>query len=403
MDNQNANNGGFPQSPNPPQDNSQQPPTPAQGQAPMSGPNPNDNMENLRTQSVVESARDVAEKELAAQEAYNAQILKNQQAAIRRDKEMHIAVKIALIIFGILIFAALIWLVVQIVISATPQKPNECLNEDGTVNSSCCDRPEYKDNAACKEANDPYPTVDGYKCNSDKHCRKMTDIIKDELIIVKDTKYYLYDIKKATATPTTIDNSIDYNEMTSFEWGKGAYYVILEPNTGQYGLYSVKDNTQVIPNSVTRYYTDIKHKAYSQMTDVLGKYIIVRESSQYRLYNIVDGTKIAGGANGVFVHKNYVIGYENDNIRRVYNLNGTQVLLAKEGEELYEREGYLFSYGKTLAGVDKNGTKQTQSKNAIMKEINHVKKADRLKYLNNTKNKFYHMPLTRDYTDATTN
>ena len=95
MDNQNANNGGFPQGQNPPLDNNQPPIPPNQAAG---------NLENIRTQSVVESSRDVAEKELAAQEARNNQILKQQQAAARHDKEMHVAVKVVLIIFGILIF-----------------------------------------------------------------------------------------------------------------------------------------------------------------------------------------------------------------------------------------------------------------------------------------------------------
>ena len=300
MDNQNANNGGFPQGQNPPLDNNQPPIPPNQAAG---------NLENIRTQSVVESSRDVAEKELAAQEARNNQILKQQQAAARHDKEMHVAVKVVLIIFGILIFIALIWLVVQVVIALTNgQKSDPCMNADGTVDTTCCARSEYKDQPSCKEANDPLPTIDGYKCEN-QNCKKMADIIKNERSIIYDGKYYIHDIKKNTTTPTTIDNSIDYNSMSVFEWGKDKYYVILKPATEEYGLFSLDDNRQVVPNTVSRFYSDIKHKAYTGMTDVFGKYIIARESGQYRLYDIKTGDALASAPEGVFTYKNYIMTY----------------------------------------------------------------------------------------------
>ncbi len=388
MDNQNANDGGIPQNVNPPQDNHQQSPTIGQ----------TGNLENLRTQSVIVSSRDIAEKELAAREAYNSQVLKQQQAAARRNKELHIAVKIGLAIFGVLILVALIWLIAQIIIGAGQgQKTDPCVNSDGTINTSCCERPEYKDKGSCKEQKDPLPTIDGYKCTQ-SDCKKMTDIIKNERIIIYDEKYYIYDIKTNTATPTTIDNSIKYNSMSVFEWGKGNYYVILKPATEDYGLYSIADNQQIISNKLSRIYSDIKHKAYAGMEDVLGKYIIVRESSQYRLYDIKTGDELASAAEGVFTYKKYIMTYQTGGVRRLYNFAGKQLFIANDGDEVYMRSGYVILFGKNYYMYDNNGIRQSTSKNEIMKEIAKVNRTERANYLKNSKS-FYRMPVSRSYED----
>lgn len=395
MDSQNANNGGFPQNQNPPQADNQ-----IQSKNPQSARSRGVQYENLRTRSVIESSHEVAEKELAAQEAYNNQVLRQQKAAERHDKELHVAVKIMLVIFGLIILAALIWMVVEIVIDSTPTAINECRNEDGTIKTSCCDKPEYKDSTSCKEEPGRAATIDGYKCQTD-NCKKMTDIIKDELIVVYDKEFYLYDIKKQTATATTIDSAITYNQMSSFEWGKGRYYIILQPMTGKLGLYSVTDNAQIINNVVSKFYNDINHKAYKEMTDVYGKYLLVREDAQYRLYDLLGGgTKIASGVNGIFTYDEYIMTLESGNERRVYNHDNQQILLAKEGEHLFVKDKYIFHLAdSTLSAYDKNGTKQQSNINPILIEMKQVRKDDILNYMNNPENKFYRMPTTRDYSD----
>lgn len=395
MDSQNANNGGFPQNQNPPQADNR-----IQNKNPQSARSQGVQYENLRTRSVIESSREVAEKELAAQEAYNNQVLRQQKAAERHDKELHVAVKIMLGVFGLVILAALVWMVVEIVIDSIPTATNECRNEDGTIKTSCCDKPEYKDSTSCKEEPGRAATIDGYKCQTD-NCKKMTDIIKDELIVVYDKEFYLYDIKKQTATATTIDSAITYNQMSSFEWGKGRYYIILQPMTGKLGLYSVTDNAQIINNVVSKFYNDINHKAYKEMTDVYGKYLLVREDAQYRLYDLLGGgTKIASGVNGIFTYDEYIMTLESGNERRVYNHNNQQILLAKEGEHLFVKDKYIFHLADpTLSAYDKNGTKQQSNINPILIEMKQVRKDDILNYMNNPENKFYRMPTTRDYSD----
>ena len=388
MDNQNANNGGFPQNPNPPQNNNQQP-TPNQNA---------NNLENVRTQSVIESAREVAEKELAAQQAYNLQVLKAQQAAARREEEKHIAVKVALAIFGVIIAIALIWLVIEVIkILNTGSRSDGCVNSDGTISKSCCDRAEYKDHASCQDVIDPLPTIEGYKCTQ-KDCKKMADIVKNERMIIRDKSYIIYDAKKNSTTTTTIDNSIDYTSMSVFEWGKGKYYAILKPSTEESGLYSISDNQQVIPNKITRFYHDINHKAYNGMKDVLGKYIIVRESSQYRLYDIITGKELANASDGIFTYGKYIMAYHEGGIRRVYNFDKRQIALVNPGEEVYMRSGYMVVSGKSFYVYDNLGNRQNASKNSVYQDILKQKASERANYLKKSKN-YYHMPTSRDYSD----
>ena len=389
MDNQNANNSGLSQGQNPPLNNSQ-----------SSKSSTGVGAENLRTQSVIETSREVAEKELAAQEAYNQQIIHQQQAAARRNKAAGIAIKVVLGLLGLIIIVAIVWMIIEIATNSGPSGGNECTNEDGTINTTCCDRPEYKDNIVCKEAPGKKATIDGYQCQTDE-CKKMTDIIKDELIVIYDTKFYLYDVKKKESTITTIDSSIVYNSMSSFEWGKGSYYIIMQPMTGNLGLYSVSGNAQIIDNTITHFYTDINHKAYENMKDVYGKQILVREDSQYRLYDLQNsGKQLAGGTNGVFMYGGFVVTFESDGSRRVLTDSGDQIIATRTGDSLYVKDNSLVHIRSgSLDVYNKYGVKQKSGENAVLDELRKVKTTERDKYLKDAKNKFFLLPTTRDYSD----
>ena len=389
MDNQNANNSGLSQGQNPPLNNSQ-----------SSKSSTGVGAENLRTQSVIETSREVAEKELAAQEAYNQQIIHQQQAAARRNKAAGIAIKVVLGLLGLIILVAIVWMIIEIATNSGPSGGNECTNEDGTINTTCCDRPESKDNIVCKEAPGKKATIDGYQCQTDE-CKKMTDIIKDELIVIYDTKFYLYDVKKKESTITTIDSSIVYNSMSSFEWGKGSYYIIMQPMTGNLGLYSVSGNAQIIDNTITHFYTDINHKAYENMKDVYGKQILVREDSQYRLYDLQNsGKQLAGGTNGVFMYGGFVVTFESDGSRRVLTDSGDQIIATRTGDSLYVKDNSLVHIRSgSLDVYNKYGVKQKSGENAVLDELRKVKTTERDKYLKDAKNKFFLLPTTRDYSD----
>jgi hypothetical protein len=62
------------------------------------------------------------------------------------------------------------------------------------------------------------------------------------------------------------------------------------------------------------------------------------------------------------------------------------------------RDGYVILFGKNFYVYDNNGVRQNATKNAVMKEINKVKRTERANYLKKTKS-FYRMPTSRDYED----
>ena len=185
--------------------------------------------------------------------------------------------------------------------------------------------------------------------------------------------------------------------MSVFEWGSGKYYAILNPATEEYGLFSINDNHQVIPNKVSRFYHDINHVAYNGMKDVLGKYIIARESSEYRLYDLSTGDVLASAAEGVYTYGKYVMEYHTGGIRRLYNFNKKEISIVNPGEEVYIRDGYAVVFGKSFYVYDNLGNKQNSSNNNIYKDILKHKTSERANYLKKTSS-YYHMPVSRSYT-----
>jgi len=394
MDNQNANNGGYPQDQDRGQKTSKKSTT-LRSRFVLG----RKRVENARTQSMVESPHDAAERELTARESYNNQIIKEQRAAARRNMGARIAIKVSLVIIVILIFIALIWLIVQIFINVDGRRSGDpCTKADGSFDNSCCGRSEYRDSIKCKDISGPAPSIEGYQCvNHD--CRKMADIVKDEKIIIYDENYYIYNIKANSATMTAIDNSVNYISMSAFEWGKDKYYIILTPTSGQTGLFSIDDNRQVIPNKISKFYSDINHQVYADMTDVFGKYIIVRESDQYRLYDVRTGDLLASANSGIFVYKNYIVSYNAGGVRQVYNLSRKRLFVTQPTDEIYVSDNYIIHNGRSLTMYDNEGAVQSVSTNNDLAEIAKVEKSELATYFEENSKKYYHIPISRSYTD----
>jgi len=207
MDNQNPiQNGGMPQNATPPQDqNNYNQPQPSNNVVvmPDGSPNPtaqpstDPNLVNVQTQSIVKSAREEAEQELAQVKAYNDEMLRRERAAEGVNTAKRTGLLIFGIILGVAVVGVIIWLVVSAIIFAQhPVDPT--------------DLPPEEDPAKLGE-------VDGYKCKT-ANCEKVVDL-PDGRIIIRDTSYYIYDLEEKVATLTTIENR-DYHAITPFYWGK---------------------------------------------------------------------------------------------------------------------------------------------------------------------------------------
>ena len=250
MDNQNPMNGGMPQGQGqyggqntPPQNQNGDPQSSVVVQPGL------DNLENVQTQSVVESAREEAEKELEQVRAYNEALVRQQKAQENATK----AKKTSVTIFGVIIFIVLLgviaWLVVNAIILAQgpagPGKDSEVI-----------------DPAQLAE-------IDGYKCTT-TNCAKVVDL-PDGRIIIRDTAYYIYDLEEKEATLTSIEEK-DYHAITPFYWGD-RLLAELDPESDASALYSITENRALTSYNFDTIYRDINDDVYKNQTSIKGSYI----------------------------------------------------------------------------------------------------------------------------------
>ena len=318
------------------------------------------NYENVQTQSVVETAREQAEKELAQIKAYNEEMLRRQKVEEAKAKAKRATIRTVLIIFFSVIVIVVVWLVISALMNV------------------------YNPPAPDPEPEPPKPverdTVNGYKCNTDK-CYKMADM-PDGRIILRDDQYFIFDPTSREAKLTTIQNQEYYN-ITAFVWGKDIL-VDLDPETDLNGLYSINENRMVTGFSYDSFIHDIKDKSYDEMNWAEGQYIVARKESQYRLIRLVDGKEIINGTNRVLVHDGFCISYAANGERRIYTLEGKQFLVAQVGSYIWIKGNYLVymkapdkSTTYDLYGGD--GVKISTSKDAEYARLHKIKSKEFIK------------------------
>ena len=275
------------------------------------------NYENVQTQSVVETAREQAEKELAQIKAYNEEMLRRQKAEENKAKAKRGAIRTMLIIFLIVFVIVVGWVVVGALTNVYNPPAPEPEPEP--------EKPAQRD------------TVNGYKCKTDK-CYKMADM-PDGRIILRDDQYFIFDPTTRESSLTTIQNQEYYN-ITAFTWGKDIL-VDLDPETDFNGIYSVNENRMITGFNYDSFIHDIKDKSYNEMNWAEGQYIVARKDSQYRLIRLLDGKEIINGTNRVLVHDSFCISYFSNGERRFYTLEGEQFLVAPVGSYVYIKGNYL--------------------------------------------------------------
>ena len=321
MDNQNPTNGGMPQGQG--QNGGQN--TPPQNQ--NSNPQSNvvvqpglDNLENVQTQSVVESAREEAEKELEQVRAYNEALVRQQKAQENATKAKKTSVAIFGIIIAIILVGVIGWIVVNsIILAQAPAGPGE--------------GPEVVDPTKLAE-------IDGYKCTT-TDCAKVVDL-PDGRIIIRDTAYYIYDLEEKEATLTSIEEK-DYHAITPFYWGD-RLLAELDPESDASALYSITENRSLTGYNFDTIYRDINDDVYKNQTSIKGSYIIVKGSGNYRMINVATGAEVVRGSNKVYKYGNFFFGYENSNEVRAYNSYGRQIKIAYAKEDFYVKDGKYLVY-----------------------------------------------------------
>ena len=318
------------------------------------------NYGNVQTQSVVETAREQAEKELAQIKAYNEEMLRRQKAEEAKERAKRGAIRTILIIFIIVILIVVGWVVISALM--------------GVYNPPAPITPPDPEKEAKRD------TVDGYKCKTDK-CYKMADM-PDHRIILRDDQYFIFDPKTGDASLTTILNQ-DYHSISAFTWGTDIL-VDLDEESGFNGLYSVNFNRMITGFNYDLFINDIKDSSYADMSWTEGQYIVAKKDGQYRLIRLSDGREIIHGTDRVFVHDSFCVGYFSGE-RRIYTLEGDQIKVAAAGSYIFIGGQYVVVFKNNTSTdfefFDSTGKKIQDSKNAEFARLRKIKSKERLNSL----------------------
>jgi hypothetical protein len=321
------------------------------------------NYGNVQTQSVVETAREQAEKELAQIKAYNEEMLRRQKAEEAKEKAKRGAIRTVLVVFVIIIFIVIGWVVISALM--------------GVYNPPAPITPPDPEKEAKRDS------VDGYKCKTDK-CYKMADM-PDHRIILRDDQYFIFDPKTGEASLTTIMNQ-EYHSINAFVWGNDIL-VDLDPETDFNGLYSVTSNRMVTGFVYDSFVKDIKDTSYADMNWAEGQYIVGRKDGQYRLIRLIDGREIINGTDRVFVHDSFCIAFNSGGERRLYTLNGDYFKVTSTGSYIFIKGEYVVVFKNNASGefelYDATGKRIQTTKNAEYDSLRKVKSKERINYLLN--------------------
>jgi hypothetical protein len=269
------------------------------------------NYENVQTQSVVETAREQAEKELQQIKAYNDEMLRRQKIEEAKGKAKRSAARTAIVIFVIVVIVALVFLLINILTNIyNPPAPTPAPAPPEPVK---------------------YDVVDGYKCTS-SNCYKMAEL-PDGRIFLRDDDYRIYDSTSGEVVTTTIENQ-EYFSVVPFVWGDDIL-IDLDHESGFNGIYSVNGNRMITGFTYDEFYKDINYEGYDEMRWIEGQYIIARKDHDFRLIRLRDGQDLIRANKRVFVHGQFLIAYNDNGERRVYDLEGKQLRVAVPKSNIY--------------------------------------------------------------------
>lgn len=325
--------------------------------------------ENVQTQSVVMSTREEADQQLAAINAQQAEIARQQKLAEDAAKAKRTGIYIVIGIFFAAIFVVGGWLAINAVIaSRRTVAPDEIVKEEGDTK---------------------YDRVEGYKCTSAK-CEKTADIDSDTILVRDGGKFYLFAKTEKKKTLTSISDK-DYHAITVFKWGNDNL-AILDPESGQSALYSISQNRQITDYSYDEFYTDISGDTYKEMTWVAGSYIVARNGSSQRLIDVATGAEKVRANKKVYVHDKFFFTYENDGTIHVYDSTPKQFVIVKADERAFTKSGYLVVVNDKGSTNIYDSTGARAKTDDFTKAVNAIKSKDRLNTLIRDSS-FYNIPV----------
>jgi len=319
-------------------------------------------VQNVQTQSMVKSSREEADEKLAAINAYNAEIQRQQKLAEDAAKAKRMVIYIVLGIFFAAIFVALIWLAINAIIAMSQPV------------ASSDDTTQQGGNEVSKE-----------KCTPDT-CSTLVKVSSTLTLLKGEKKIYLYDATNKKATLTTIPEQT-YHAITPFVWGKNTF-VVLDPESSQSALYNVSKNRQITGFNYDQFYFDTNNAVYKDMAWVVNEYIVASANGGYRLIDLSSGEEIIRATGRVFVRDGYFIGKETEGMYHVYLSKDNKLGAFEAGSRLFLKNKNLvmISPRGSLQVYNQEGKSDMQSE--VGKEVNRMNSQIRIQTLDNDSSYF---------------
>ena len=314
-------------------------------------------IQNVQTQSMVKSTREEADEKLAAINAYNAEVQRQQKLAEDAAKAKRVVIYVILGIFFGSIFIALVWLAINAIVAMSqPISSSEETSQQGGSEET-------------KE-----------KCTPDT-CSTLAKVSSTLTLLKGEKKIYLYDSTSKKAALTTIPEQA-YHAITPFVWGKDTY-VVLDPESSQSALYNVTKNRQITEFNYDTFFYDVNNENYKDMTWVVNDYIVAYSNGGYRLIDLSSGSEILRATGRVFVHDGFFIGREKDGMYHVYLSKDNKLGAFEAGSRLYIKEKNLIviSPRNALQVYNQEGKQSTQSE--VGKAVSRMNSSTRVQTLDN--------------------
>ena len=275
-------------------------------------------VENIQTQSMVQTNRESANSDLERIKAYNEAVLRQEMNQVKKQKTEKAAVHVFIGIIIVCLAAAIVWLILNVIIASRPPADPDDGGNGGDETKQ-------------------YESVEGYDCKTEL-CYKAADL-PDGRVLLRDDSYYTYDTKTKDMNLLALDSET-YHDVSAFVWGEKTLLDV-DPESQQSGLFSLTDNRMITSFSYDSFYKDADSKEYGGMEWAIGSYIIAKANGSYRLIKLSSGEEIVRGSSGVFIHDGYCFGYESDGERRAYTMNGARIKNAAKGTHFYIKNNYL--------------------------------------------------------------
>ena len=295
-------------------------------------------LENAKTKSIVESRRESASEELRQLQALEEQRLAQQRAEIKMAAAKKTGTYITVTIICVVLLICLVFFFLSLVKYLRKPTSTEISGNTGEISETV--------------------KIGTYTCKK-ADCESKLDLA-DGRQLIKDDSYILYNQDAEESFVLTLEG--DYVEFNEFNWGE-KHYLLAKNADGLGAIFSVTDNKYVTDAVYESILGDASDSAYDRMNWVVGKLIIAKRSGSYRLVNIEDGSEKVSGVLGVFATQSgYYIAREEGGVLRVFNSEKVQIILTSEGEQLYERDGYLIVANEKQFNIFKNNGETVKNK-----------------------------------------